>query len=50
MAAIIENDFLKVYNIIIIYIIVFETVIKVIIISAFIVILKRLIYRVTVAS
>jgi len=29
MAAIIENDFLEVYNIIIIYIIIFETVIEV---------------------
>jgi len=50
MAAIIENGFLGVYNITIIRIIVFKTVIKIITTNTFIVILKRLIYRVTAAS
>jgi len=44
MAAIIKNNFFEVYNITIVRIIIFETVIKIIIISVFIVVLKHLIY------
>jgi len=44
MAAIIKSGFFKTYDITIIYIIVFEIIIKTIIIGIFVVILKRLIY------
>jgi len=50
MAAIIENGFLGIHDIIIIYIIVLETVIKIIITNTFVVVLKHLIYRVTAVS
>jgi len=50
MIAIIKSGFLEVYDITIVRIIVFKTVIKVITINTFIIILKRLIYRVITAS